>query len=280
MKNILLLVHDDPAQESRLQVALDVTRGLGGHLECLSVRELPTLVHAEHSAREADALTEAFSNGAGMGAAPGTGTEGGAGRALLKADIRKRLELEDVAYSLDRSFDSPADALTYASDFADLIVMSSRLHDPGSEESPPQRLPLKSERAILAVPPCAQSLDLAGTVLIAWDGSRPSVEAVRAAVPLIASAREVVMIEVDPPSGALRMETAAIYLSRHGITPDLVERSREETVAATLLDHVNNIEADLLVMGAYSRHPTVERVFGGVTRTMLQRSPVPLLLAH
>ena len=32
MKNILLLIHDDQGQESRLQVALDVTRALGGHI--------------------------------------------------------------------------------------------------------------------------------------------------------------------------------------------------------------------------------------------------------
>ena len=37
MKNILLLVHDDAGQEARLQVALDLTRALGGHLTCIDV---------------------------------------------------------------------------------------------------------------------------------------------------------------------------------------------------------------------------------------------------
>jgi hypothetical protein len=39
MKNILLLVHDDVGQEARLQVALDVTRALTGHLESLDVAQ-------------------------------------------------------------------------------------------------------------------------------------------------------------------------------------------------------------------------------------------------
>ena len=40
MKNVLLLVHDDVGQEARLQVALDLTRALDGHLSCVDVVEL------------------------------------------------------------------------------------------------------------------------------------------------------------------------------------------------------------------------------------------------
>ena len=41
MKNILLLVHDDPGQEARVQAALDLTRALDGHLTCLDVAAMP-----------------------------------------------------------------------------------------------------------------------------------------------------------------------------------------------------------------------------------------------
>jgi hypothetical protein len=40
MKNILLLVHDDGGPEARLQVALDVTRAVGGNLTCVDVVDL------------------------------------------------------------------------------------------------------------------------------------------------------------------------------------------------------------------------------------------------
>lgn len=36
MKNVLLLIHDDDGQEARLQVTLDLTRALDGHLTCVS----------------------------------------------------------------------------------------------------------------------------------------------------------------------------------------------------------------------------------------------------
>ena len=44
MKNILLLVHEDNGQEARLQAALDVTRALKGHLNCLDVVIMPVVV--------------------------------------------------------------------------------------------------------------------------------------------------------------------------------------------------------------------------------------------
>ncbi|QIQ85692.1 universal stress protein [Erythrobacter sp.] len=264
MKNILLLVHDDPAQESRLQVALDVTRWLGGHLECLAVRELPMLSYGDYSAAEAMAMMDRDDSTKGS----------------LQSVVEDRLAGEDVAWSCERSFEARSDALNYASDFADLIVMSSRLDEVGDKLPTPERLPLRSGRPILAVPPGTKGLDLGAPVVIAWDGSRPAVEAVRAAARLSGDASEVVLIEVDPPSGALAMEEAAVYLSRHGITPHLIERDRAPTVADTLLDQIRLVGAGFLAMGAYGSPPSAERIFGGVTRTMLQRSPVPLLLAH
>ncbi len=37
MKNVLLLIHDDAGEEARLQVALDLARGLSGHLICVDI---------------------------------------------------------------------------------------------------------------------------------------------------------------------------------------------------------------------------------------------------
>ena len=47
MKNILVLVHSDDGQESRLQWALDVVRALGGHLTCLDVAA-PPIVYGDY----------------------------------------------------------------------------------------------------------------------------------------------------------------------------------------------------------------------------------------
>jgi nucleotide-binding universal stress UspA family protein len=264
MKNILLLIHDDDGQESRLQVALDVTRALRGHLECLDVKTLPLLVTSYHSIGAEDAMIAAESE------------REAAHRALLES----RLAKEDVPWSMGETYGTFAEALVQASDFADLIVVSSRANEGANGRPHPERLPLKAQRPVLAVPPACKGLDTEGCALIAWDGSRPCGEAVRATVPLLQRAGQVVLLEVNQPQGSLAMTEVATYLSRHGVAPVLVERTATGLVADIILDQARHSGAAFIVMGAYSKPRAAEAVFGGVTRTMLVKADIPLLLAH
>ncbi len=264
MKNILLLVHEDDGQEARLQVALDAARAVGGHLECIELREFPVL---------------AF--GAFAGSAEGLAiAEIDRLQRELRLRLERRLAEEDVPWSLGQSFSRPAEALADGADLADLIVLSSRLEDGGDAQTRPEALPLRAARPMLAVPPAARSLRLDQGALIAWDGSSAAIEAVRGAVPLLRSATSVTLVEIDPPAGRMSMQVIATYLSRHGVVPHLIERQRRETIAATLIDQINATDPGFLVMGAYGNSPLAEAIFGGVTRTMLATCPIPLLMAH
>lgn len=264
MKNILLLVHEDDGQEARLQVALDIARAVGGHLECLEVREFPVMAFGAY-AGGAEALAIAEID-------------------RLQREFRIRLERrlaeEDVPWSFGQSFRRPADALADGADLADLIVLSARLEDADDTKTRPEALPLRAGRPLLAVPPAARSLSLDRSALIAWDGSSAASEAVRGAVPLLRCAASVSVIEIDPPAGRIPMAAIATYLSRHGIVPNLIERRRQESIASTLLDQISGADPGFLVMGAYGDSPLAEAIFGGVTRTMLATSPIPLLMAH
>ena len=48
----------------------------------------------------------------------------------------------------------------------------------------------------------------------------------------------------------------------------------------TLLSEAHELDADLLVMGAYAHSPLREMVFGGVTRFMLAHADLPILMRH
>lgn len=264
MKNILLLAHDDNGQEARLQAALDLARVLGGHLECLDVRDFPPLVFGPYAGGlEGYALAEINQS-----------------QQQLRQQLELRLSEEDVPWSFGRSYRDLPDALAYGADLADLVVLSARLDDGGGVRPRAGSLPLHIRRPLLAVPPDARTLDLGRGVLIAWDGSKPAIEAVRAAVPILRHAAQVAMVEIDPPAGAMPMDMIATYLSRHGIVPDLIERQRHDTIAATLIDQVYAMDAGLVVMGTYGNSRLTEAIFGGVTRTMLATTPVALLMAH
>lgn len=263
MKNILLLVHDDEGQEGRFQVALDVTRALEGHLECLSVMALPIIV------------SDYYGSGAHAVVMAELRDQDVANRERLE----QRLATEDVSWSMGEAYGSFVDALTNASDFADLIVVSSHQKE-DDRHNRSEKLPLKARRPVLAVPPDSKGLDTSGCALVAYDGSGPCSEAVRAAIPLLRCAKEVVLLELNQREGAFAMTDMATYLSRHGIAAELVERTTDRAVADAILEHAGHRKATYIVMGAYSMPRSAEAVFGGVTRSMLLKSDVPLLLAH
>jgi nucleotide-binding universal stress UspA family protein len=50
-------------------------------------------------------------------------------------------------------------------------------------------------------------------------------------------------------------------------------------VGATLLNKASDLQADLLVLGAYGHTRALERILGGVTRTMLESMTVPVLMS-
>ncbi|MEI9851007.1 MAG: universal stress protein [Sphingomonas sp.] len=108
---------------------------------------------------------------------------------------------------------------------------------------------------------------------MAWNGSLQAGEALRAAVPLLALASEVILLEVDDGTLEAPVEEAAQYLSRHGIEP-VVRRATTAIASASdvILADVAALDADYVVMGGYGRSRLAETLFGGVTRRMLAES--------
>lgn len=266
MKNVLVLSHDDAGQEARLQAGLDVTRALDGHLTCLDVMAMPTVY---------------------------TGVYGFGGEELVLARVREwgeekrarlieRLAREDVSYTVLGALGEPAAALTQAADLADLIVVTSRTGTGPDEpkHARPTGLPVRAKRPVLAVPPESRGFDPATPVIVAWDGSDEAAEALRAAVPLMQRAKDVTVLRIGRETGENTIEEAGAYLSRHGIHAELLQLPESETTAGSILQIATERSAGWIVMGAYGMGRAAERLFGGVTRTMLLDSAVPLLIAH
>jgi nucleotide-binding universal stress UspA family protein len=54
----------------------------------------------------------------------------------------------------------------------------------------------------------------------------------------------------------------------------------DEEVGTQLLPRAADMDADLIVMGAYRHSRLRELVLGGVTRTILDSMTVPVLMSH
>ncbi|PTE06965.1 universal stress protein [Mesorhizobium helmanticense] len=143
-----------------------------------------------------------------------------------------------------------------------------------------------SGKPLLLVPDGAQPTLKPKRILVAWDARIESSRAVRESLDMLKGAEEVRLIMVDPIEdefhhGAEPGADAATYLARHGVKIT-VERlpSSNHSVADVLRQHAIDVAADLLVMGAYGHSRLRERIFGGVTKSMLENSSLPVLMAR
>ncbi|WEZ82135.1 universal stress protein [Rhizobium sp. 32-5/1] len=144
----------------------------------------------------------------------------------------------------------------------------------------------RSARPILFTPAEIDTSLKPRTVLLAWDCSLEAALAARAATDIMATAQAVHATLVDPQaiesaSGQEPGVDIATYLARHGVNV-IVDRlpSMGRPVADVLKQHAGDIGADMIVMGAYSHSRFRERLFGGVTQSMIEHCDVPVLMMH
>jgi nucleotide-binding universal stress UspA family protein len=126
---------------------------------------------------------------------------------------------------------------------------------------------------------------LGENVLIAWNGSREASRAVQEALPLMNASSVVTVLLVDPEEDADIdvAEDLVAHLGRHGLhAKTQVIRHDLATLAVSdaILTQVSELDADLLVMGAYSHTRFREIILGGVTRDILRDMNLPVLVAH
>ena len=99
-------------------------------------------------------------------------------------------------------------------------------------------------------------------------------------MPLLAKAPAVHILTVRDKSDDFPATGAACYLSRHGIHAEVHERERNGSIAFTIEECARGLGAGLIVMGLFGHSRLRELLMGGVSREMLDRSQIPLLLAH
>lgn len=118
-------------------------------------------------------------------------------------------------------------------------------------------------------------------VLIAWDASAHAARAVAAAAPLLkpGATIEVFTVEEASKGSALRGNALVQHLGRHGLDAVLAERQSRD-IPEAMLREIESFRPSLVVMGAYGHSRFREFVFGGATRLMLSKMPVPVLMAH
>lgn len=269
MPTILLHALDDGGQDSRLVAAAAVGRCLDAHISCIDARmvDLPVALGGSGGAVGADLMAAMVEE-----------------EAAHRSHLEGRLAREGVSWDWRIMDGDIVSCLEKAAQLADAVVLSQPVID---RRHGRQVLPILNEVIervsvpVLAVPPGLAGFVPGDPALVAWNGSEQAAAALRGAVPFLQRAAVVHLIEVDQADMGFPSVEAVEYLSRHGITAEIhAHVAAKGDVANEILDLADRLSAAYIVMGAYGRSPLRERLLGGVTRAMLSRSPLPLLLAH
>jgi nucleotide-binding universal stress UspA family protein len=138
---------------------------------------------------------------------------------------------------------------------------------------------------VLVVPESYSGQPIPGTAVVGWDGSMQAIRAIEGALPLLQQAESVKLALINPDQlselhGEEPGADMALYLARQGVQVDVIVERTRSTAGDALMSLARNSGAGLLVTGAYGHSRYREWVLGGATRELLERSPIPLLLAH
>jgi len=138
---------------------------------------------------------------------------------------------------------------------------------------------LHSAKPLLVVPQ-RRLTSLGERVVIAWNQSADAALTVAAALPLLRRAERVVVVTSGSENRAgPKARYLAQYLAHWDVEVEHV-RTRGRNIENEIESTYRNVDANLLVMGAYSRHWFRERVFGGVTEHMLFKTEIPTFMLH
>jgi nucleotide-binding universal stress UspA family protein len=266
--SILLPMDLDPKTESRARLAVDLADRFDSRLIGVAAQPMTAPLYFEAPADGVASILEIEEKRAKE--------DLGKTEALFRniAGSRNNIEWrQNLAYPLDH-------VLEHAR-AADVIVAAR----PRREEQAfgPMTLNggdlvMAAGRPVLFVPPDIDRFS-AKRIVIGWKDSREARRAVWDALPLLNAAQEVMVISAE--NSDLGVKDVALYLARHGIAASAQHQPKPvKSVADELVRIAGQEAADLIVCGAYGHSRTREWVFGGVTRDLLDHSPICCLMAH
>jgi nucleotide-binding universal stress UspA family protein len=279
LKNIGVFVDATPEGEKRIDYAAALAHQCGAHLAGIHVVSAVRpdyrsdfYVIGEKAIRAALASRKAADEAA-------------------TSDVRRRFEAISGKRDLRAEFrvirrGGPDEDLTLNSLHSDLVVIGQRELQELRGYASPDTLLLSSGAPILVIPSGWKSECIGNKILVGWNASREARRAVADALPFLVAASCVTLLVVDAAERAGRHgeepgADIALYLTRHGARVEVEQvLSQGSPVADIILSVAANHGVDLIVIGAYSHARSVEMVFGGVTRTLLTRAPVPVLMSR
>jgi len=206
------------------------------------------------------------------------------------------VKLQRVFEALRRDFDIegewreadgvPSVVVPQHARYADIcIVGRDRRGDDGGHVFTEQLL-LWTGRPVLFVPANDGFTTLGRHVVVAWNSSRAAARSLSDALPLIERAERTTVLTINSgdfeDEDGMPAEHLIAHLRHHNRSVDAVDLAHVPTgsIAETLQREARKLGADVIVTGAYGHPKLWEQLVGGVTRNLLDRMTLPVLMSH
>lgn len=275
IKDILLHVDNSKACGKRIDAAVKLARGQDAHLTGLYVRPdltLPGYAEVQIGPDWIEAQERAADSEASK----------------AESAFRQACERAGIGSEWRSEPGSTAVMVTQHARYADLVILGQR--EEGDPYSPQPgalgAIVLGCGRPVLVIPYIGAADTIGENVLVAWNATRESVRAVNDALPLLARAKRVHVIAINPEAGAsgdgdIPSADICHHLARHGVKAEAEHiEARDIEAGDMLLSRASDEGADLIVSGGYGHSRMRELVLGGVTRHLLEHMTVPVLMSH
>jgi nucleotide-binding universal stress UspA family protein len=276
-KTILAVVTDHAHLTETLSQAISMASALDAHLDVLCVGVDRTQTGYYYAGMNAAILQETLNQA----------REDASG---LAAAAKKQMGLSELRWGVTEAVCQLADVARFVASharFADLAIVPRPYGDDRGIELEPvvEGALFEGQSPVIVLPDGGLELTLPGKIAIGWNESAEALRAVRSALPFLSSAHTVHIVVIDPPKhGPTRSDPGgqvSQYLARHGVKVEIDVLSKTmPRVSDVMRRHVMDINADMVVMGAYGHSRFREAILGGATRNMLETSEVPVFMAH
>jgi len=277
-KSILLHIDDDPGCPARAELAIRLATRFEAHLTALAVglpMHLPQAARAiigpDMELQYASVARERMDH--------------------LLAEFKQQVSRSGFSSLETRStVGDPLATLVLHARYHDLVIVGQ--HDPDGARTQmhdgkrfQELAALTSGRPLLFVPHAGRFTKVEDHIVVAWDAGKEAARAMTDALPLLKLAKRVTLLVVNAERvgrhGGEPGADAALFLTRHGVRVTVMrEHCVDLDVGTFLLSRLADLDADMLVMGAYGHSRLRELALGGVTRTMLESMTVPVLMSH
>jgi nucleotide-binding universal stress UspA family protein len=276
-KSVLTIVTDPAAQARQIDAAVTMARREDAHLDVLCIGVDRTQTGYYYAGATAFIQQETFERAQ-------------ADAREAEAKVREKLGGEEIRWGCESAvaqLGAMGGLVALRARFADLVVQLKPYGDgiAAEAEAIVEAALFEGRAPVLIVPAAGLPADFGRRIVCGWNQGQEALTAIRAALPMLRAADLVDVTIIDPPAhGAERADPGASLcqmLVRHGAKAEVTVLAKTlPRVSDVLMRHVSDIDADMVVMGAYGHSRFREAIMGGATRNMLEQAKVPVLMAH